>query len=67
MAKEKIISVTVAVVCITFLEAMALWKGIDGQVFSVAVGAIAALVGYLFGKSGKSSAENLIDNEVMKQ
>jgi hypothetical protein len=59
MSKEKIISVTVAVVCITFLEALALLKGIDGQVFSIAVGAIAALVGYLFGKSGKQ--------EVMKR
>ena len=67
MSKEKIIAVTVAVICITFLEAMALWKGIDGQVFSVAVGAIAALVGYLFGKTGKTSAENLNENEVMKR
>jgi len=67
MSKEKIISVTVAVICITFLEAMALWKGIDGQVFSVAVGSIAALVGYLFGKAGKTSAENLNENEVMKR
>jgi len=67
MSKEKIIAVTVAVICITFLEAMALWKGIDGQVFSVAVGAIAALVGYLFGKTSKVPVENLNDNEVMKQ
>ena len=67
MSKEKIIAVTVAVLCITFLEAMALWKGIDGQVFSVAVGSIAALVGYLFGKTGKVSAENLIDSEVTKR
>jgi uncharacterized membrane protein YqhA len=67
MSKEKIITVTVAVLCVTLLEAIALWKGIDGQVFSIAVGAIAALVGYLFGKAGSVPAEDNDEKEVMKR
>jgi len=39
----------IAICCITLLEAIALLRGIDGQLFATCVGAISAMVGYLFG------------------
>lgn len=41
--------VIAAIAAITVLEIIALLKGIDGQLFATTIGAIAALVGYLFG------------------
>lgn len=36
----------VAMICITGLEALALYKGIDGALFSLAIAALAGLGGY---------------------
>jgi TctA family transporter len=45
------IEVVVAIVCITILEALALYKGIDGSLFSLVIGAIAALGGYRYARA----------------
>ena len=41
----KIIPIT-AILCITILEIMAIWAGIDGAIFGMAIAAIAGLGGY---------------------
>lgn len=38
--------VLAAIICITILEGIALFRGIDGAVFGVAIAAIAGLGGY---------------------
>jgi len=38
--------IIVAILCITILEAMAIWAGIDGALFGIAIAAIAGLGGY---------------------
>lgn len=43
---------TVGIACITFLEAIALFSGIDGVLLASAIGAIASIVGYQAGKNG---------------
>lgn len=35
---------------VTFLEALAIWKGIDGAVLGTVIGAVAGLCGYRMGK-----------------
>ena len=40
-----------AIICLTALEAIALLKGIDGQVFASVIGLIAALAGYSYAKT----------------
>lgn len=35
-----------AIICITILEGIALWKGMDGAIFGIAIAAIAGLGGY---------------------
>jgi hypothetical protein len=37
------------IVCITILECVALYTGVDGQILSVVVGTIATITGYAFG------------------
>jgi len=56
-AKNKVVAVLVAIVSITLLETIALLKGIDGQLFATAMATIAALVGYLFGLSGRGDVQ----------
>lgn len=53
--KNRIILIIIGVISITLLEIIALVKNINGQLFSVAIGSITALVGYAFGisKQGK--------------
>jgi len=53
MKQEKVLVLITAIVCISLLEAMALWKGIDGQLFASVIAGITALVGYMFGKSSE--------------
>jgi len=36
---------------ITVLDALAIWKGIDGVVMTASLTAIATIVGFVFGKS----------------
>ena len=36
----------IAIVCITALEIVALWQGIDGAVFGIVIAALAGLGGY---------------------
>jgi len=40
----------IAIISLTILEAIALWRGIDGTLFSLVVGTIAGLAGYQFGR-----------------
>ena len=42
MANKKVIT---AIICLTFLELVALYSGINGTLFTFVVGAICALVG----------------------
>ena len=39
----------IAIICITFLQALALHEGIDGQVLSITVAILAGLAGYQTG------------------
>jgi len=48
--KDKTIACITGVICITILEAIALAKGIDGQIFATTLATITGLVGYMFGK-----------------
>jgi hypothetical protein len=41
--RAKLIVLLFAIACIVFLEALALWKGIDGVALSAAIAAIALL------------------------
>ena len=45
----KIIIAVSGMACITVLEGVALYMGINGQILSVVVGALATIVGYAFG------------------
>jgi len=53
MRRDKTAILITAIVCISLLEAMALWKGIDGQLFASVIAGITALVGYMFGKTSE--------------
>lgn len=44
--KDETIVAIIAIIGIVALECMALYMKIDGQIFSVVVGAIAAIAGY---------------------
>ena len=44
--KVSMITVIVAILCIAVLEGIALWCGIDGKGFGIAVAAIAGLAGF---------------------
>ena len=43
----------VAIFGIIFLEAVALWRGVDGIYFSAAVAGIAGIAGYTVGRAKK--------------
>ncbi|GAI76492.1 unnamed protein product, partial [marine sediment metagenome] len=51
----KVIIAVSGITCITVLEAVALYRGINGQILSVVVGAIATIVGYAFGVTASKS------------
>ena len=44
---------TTAIICITLLLAIALWKGIDGALLSAGIGVIAGLGGWAVHKAKK--------------
>jgi len=46
-------SKNLAIICITFLEAIAMLKGIDGSMFGMVIGFISGLAGYYVGKRKK--------------
>ncbi len=50
MKAEHLVTLT-AIICITFLEVVALLKGVDGQVLSTVFAVIAGLGGYAVGKA----------------
>lgn len=43
--KAPALVIIVAIVCITFLDGLAIWKGINGWYFSLTIGAILAAIG----------------------
>ena len=50
MIKKKKIPISIvltAIGCLTLLELMAIWKGIDGKLFALIVGMIAGLAGWI--------------------
>lgn len=47
------VTICVAIICITILEGMALWRGIDGSVFMTSIAAISGLGGYAFARRKK--------------
>lgn len=48
-ANGKLILAATGIACITILECVALYTGVDGQILSVVVGTIGTIVGYAFG------------------
>jgi len=44
---------TTAIIAIVILEALAIWKGIDGALFGIAIAAITGLGGYVVGIAKK--------------
>jgi uncharacterized membrane protein YgaE (UPF0421/DUF939 family) len=54
--KPWIITVT-AIVCITVLEAIALYKGIDGSLMATVIAALAGLGGYTLAQVTKKGGE----------
>lgn len=58
MLKGKLLVVVIAICCVTLLEAIALIKGVDGQLFATVVAAISGMIGFLFGNlSGRGDAK----------
>ena len=45
---EKIDLVAIGIVCLTILESIALFKGINGIMLTAAIGAIMAAIGFVF-------------------
>jgi uncharacterized membrane protein YgaE (UPF0421/DUF939 family) len=54
--KPWIITVT-AIVCITVLEAIALYRGIDGSLMATVIAALAGLGGYTLAQATKKGGE----------
>jgi hypothetical protein len=50
---KKIYLIIIGITAITILETIALLKNIDGQLFSIVIGSISALIGYAFGITKK--------------
>lgn len=46
---NKTVVATTGLVCLTAIELLALWKGFDGAMLSMIVGAISGIVGFAFG------------------
>jgi hypothetical protein len=47
---HKFVTASIAIVCIAALDALAIWKGIDGVVMAASITAISTIVGFVFGK-----------------
>ncbi len=47
-----------AILCITVLEAIALYKGIDGTLMATVIAALAGLGGYTLAKTTQQRGEN---------
>lgn len=45
--------VLIAIICIAVLEGIALWRGMDGAIFGLAIAAIAGLGGFTIGQITK--------------
>lgn len=52
--KDEVSVIIVAVICLTLIEVMALYQGLDGALLSLMVGAITTIVGYVYGKKEKT-------------
>lgn len=44
------IVIVTGIVCVTIIEAVALYSGVDGTMLAAAVGGICTMVGYAFGQ-----------------
>jgi len=56
--KDETILCSIAIICITLLEIMAMFMGIDGQLFLSTLAALSGVIGYFFGK--KKGEENIL-------
>lgn len=54
MRRDKFIIALVGILVIGLLEALALYKGIDGTIFSAATAGVGAIVGYVLKSSNKA-------------
>jgi hypothetical protein len=54
--KHWVITVT-AIVCITVLEAIALYRGVDGSLMATVIAALAGLGGYTLAQATKKGGE----------
>jgi len=59
MDKSKLIITITSIICITLLEGLALYKNLDGQVFSLVIAALAGLGGYSFRQSIERSINKI--------
>lgn len=48
--KDKAIVTIFGVGCVTVIEIMALFNGVDGQILATSLATIAGIVGYMFGR-----------------
>jgi len=48
--RDETILCSLAVICITIIELMALYSGIDGQLLISVLATLSGIVGYFFGK-----------------
>jgi len=56
--RDETILCSIAIICITILEIMAMLCGIDGQLFLSTLAALSGVIGYFFGK--KRGEENIL-------
>lgn len=50
MVSDKALVAITGILSVVALEGMALFKGIDGLALSAAIGAVATIAGYIFGR-----------------
>ncbi|RLG53783.1 MAG: hypothetical protein DRN95_09210 [Candidatus Hydrothermarchaeota archaeon] len=56
--RDETLLCSIAIICITILEIMAMLCGIDGQLFLSTLAALSGVIGYFFGK--KRGEENIL-------
>jgi len=56
--RDETILCSIAIICITILEIMAMLCGIDGQLFLSTLACLSGVLGYFFGK--KKGEENIL-------
>jgi len=59
--RDETLLCSIAIICITILEIMAMLCGIDGQLFLSTLAALSGVIGYFFGK--KRGEERFIKND----